>query len=186
MIDLFVFTPNPFSILQYIILSWIVGSQLLKQIKYKRMSRIFSWIDGFFIVGFFVVVGDAFWAGWCALRFVPMFPDDLDQILISFFRDITAILFFYMVMERKAVHFSRKVVLGLFVIGASQFAWFFLAPTPAWTDHTFAVRHGYPLDHVLLVYSISHFLMRLPLWFTIIQAVKIEDNTILLKKDQKQ
>lgn len=182
MIDLFVFTPNPFSLIQYAILAWVVSRQLLKTVKYKRAPGFFSWIDGLFIVAFFVVIGDAFWAGWCALRFVPMFPNDLDQILISFFRDITAIVFFYMVMERKAVYISRNVVIGLFVVGASQFVWFFLAPSPAYTDHTFAVRHGFPLVHVLAVYSISHFFMRLPLWFTILQAVKIEDNSISLKK----
>lgn len=142
-------------------------------------------IDGFFIAAFFVVFTDAFWAGFCALRWVPLFPQDLDQILFSFWRDIVGCLLFFLFMPIRALKFGSKVKFGLLICFVSQGLWFLLAPSPAYTDYAFAWRHGFSLEFIVSSFIFSHFIMRLPLWFTIISVVKIEDSSILLKKDQK-
>jgi hypothetical protein len=63
-----------------------------------------------------------------------------------------------------------------------QFFWFFLAPSPAFTDYVFAIRHDYPLEHVVSAFILSHVLIRIPQWLTIWWAVKVEDSSIYFKK----
>ena len=181
----FIFSPSPVSLIQYAILSWFVARQLLKKINYRRPRKLFSLIDGFFAVAFFVVLGDAFWAGFCALRWVPMFPQATFQIIFSFWRDIVACLLFFLLMPIKALNFSLKVKVGILIMFVSQGLWFMLAPSPAFTDYAFAWRHGYSVAHIISAFFLSHFLMRLPLWYIIISAFKIEDSSILFKKKEQ-
>lgn len=181
----FIFTPSPVSLIQYAILSWYCSRQLLKTVEYKRFPRLLSLIEGFFAVAFFVVLGDALWAGFCALKWIPMFPQDAWQIIFSFWRDVVGYILFFLFMPIKAMRFSFRVKLGLLVMAASQAIWFLLAPSPVFTDYAFAWRHGASLEIIFGSYLLSHFIMRLPLWYVIYEVFRIEDSSIRLKKGEK-
>ena len=171
----FMLSPSPVSLIQYAILTWIGSRYLRARIKYKH-PRIMSLVQSFLVVAFFVVVTDSFWAGLCALRFIPMFPQDAAQILFSFVRDVVGALLFFLLIgnyfRTGVLSFNLTVKAGLILCLQSQALWFLMAPSPAYTDYTFAWRYGYPLEFVLATWILSHFLMRLPLWMSIIAAFR--------------
>lgn len=173
----FMYSPSPISLIQYTILAWIFWGYLLKNVQYSRFSRLLACIDGFFIVAFFVVLTDGFWCTFCMIRWLPLFPGDAFQIFSSLGRDLAAgLLFGIMIWDHfksRVLNFSFPVIFWLAVCALIQILWFFFSPSPAYTDHTFAWRHGYPLEVVLLTFFISHFLMRIPLWLALLN-LKVE------------
>ena len=168
-------SPSPVSLIQYAVLTWIGSKYLRARIEYKH-PRIMSLVHGFMIVAFFVVLTDSFWAGFCAAKFIPMFPQDADQIIFSFVRDLVAALLFFMLIgnyfRTGVLSFDLTVKAGLLLCFQAQALWFLLAPSPAYTDYTFAWRYGYSLEFVLGIWILGHFIMRLPLWISIIAAFK--------------
>ena len=177
-------SPSPMSLIQYAILTFYGGCHLLKIGTYQRLNhpKVFSFLDGFFVAAFFVVLGDAFWSGFCALKWVPMFPQDLSQILFSFLRDLIGLCLFFLLIPIRVMNFSLKVKAGILVMLISQGVWFLLAPSPAFTDYTFAWRHGFPLEVVGFSFFLSHFVMRLPLWFIVYEVMRIEFNSTGFKR----
>lgn len=171
----FMLSPSPVSLIQYALLTWIGSRYLRERIDYKH-PRIMSLIQSFLVVAFFVVITDSFWAGFQAWKFIPMFPQDANQILFSFARDIVAAFLFFMLIggyfRTGVLSYGVPVIAGLFLNLEAQALWFLLAPSPAYTDYTFAWRSGYPLDFILWIWIISHLIMRLPLWMSIIAAFK--------------
>jgi len=171
----FMLSPSPVSLIQYAILTWIGSKYLLQRVDYKH-PRIMSLIQSFLVVALFVVITDSFWAGLCAIRFLPMFPQDAQQITSSFVRDVVGALLFFLLIgnyfRTGVLNFGIYVKAGLHLCLQSQAIWFLLAPSPAFTDYTFAWRYGYPLEHILAAWLLSHFLLRLPLWMSIIAAFK--------------
>jgi len=169
----FMFSPSPVSLIQYVILSWILSRYLLKKVKYNRVPCIMSMIDSFFVVAFFVVVTDGFWCLFCIFRWLPLFPDDLVQIVSSFFRDVAGAALFFLLIGgyfRNGVLNFRRTVPWLFVCFVSQGLWFLLAPSPAFTDYTYGFRHGYSFWVVAGSWILSHFVMRIPLWIAILKT----------------
>lgn len=183
----FCLSPNPISLIQYAILSWLVSRQLLKISTYQTLKypRILSLVDGFFAAAFFIVLGDSFWAGFCALKWVPLFPQDLNQILFSFLRDVAACFLFFFIMPIRVMNSGWKVKTGILIMFVPQGLWFLLAPSPAFTDYTFAWRHGFSANIIIGDLILSHFLMRLPLWFTIISSVDLYDCSTEFKKGKQ-
>lgn len=171
----FMLSPSPVSLIQYAILTWMGSKYLRARIDYKH-PRIMSMVQSFLVVALFVVITDSFWAGLCALRFIPMFPQDALQIIFSFVRDVVGIILFFMLIgnyfRTGVLSFGLYVKAGLLLCLISQALWFGLAPSPAFTDYTFAWRYGYSLEHILIAWLLSHFIMRLPLWMSIIAAFK--------------
>ena len=167
------FSPSPVSLAQYAVLSWVIARHLLKKVEYKRVPRLVSLVDGFFVVAFFVVVTDAFWCLFCILRWLPLFPNDLVQIVSSFFRDVAGAALFFLLIGgyfRNGVLDFKRTVPWLFVCFVSQGLWFLLAPSLAFTDYVYAFRHGFSLWFVLGSFVFSHFVMRLPLWVVILKS----------------
>jgi len=171
----FMLSPSPVSLIQYVILTWFGARYLRERIDYEH-PWIMSMVHSFLIVALFVVLTDCFCAGLCALKFIPIFPQDADQILFSVARDIVGAILFYLLIggffETGVLSFDLNVKVGLLLSLVSQAVWFQLAPSPAYTDYTFAWRYGYSLEFVLGIWMLSHFIMRFPLWISIISAFK--------------
>lgn len=167
----FMLSPSPISLLQYAILSWILSRHFLKTVEYKRDAKLFSLLDGFFVTAFFVLLGDIVWSVFCAVKWLPVYPGDLQQIFSSILRDLLGLLLFWMFIagyfKEKVLSFSRDVKTYLICMVLMQGVWFWIAPSPAITDYTFAFRHGYPLHIVLGSLFLSHFLIRIPQWIAI-------------------
>lgn len=160
----FMLSPSFVSIAQYLVLTWLV----YRHIEGSKLKRF---VLGFMVVAFFVLIGDAIWAGFCGLKWIPMFPSDAEQISFSFLRDLCGILLMIFMagdlfLERKlrfdAITFTA-IATGLIM----QFVWFAYAPSPAFTDYTFAFRHGYSFDVVLTAWLLGHWIMRIPIWIAI-------------------
>lgn len=168
-------SPSPVSLIQYVVLTWIGAKYLKKRITYKH-AMLMSLVQSFLIVAAFVVVTDAFWVGFQAIKFIPMFPQDANQILFSFGRDVVAALLFFLLIgdhfRTGVISFNYVVKAGLLMNLEAQAVWFLLAPSPAYTDYTFAWKYGYPLETVLAVWIVSHFIMRIPLWISVITAFR--------------
>lgn len=171
----FMLSPSPVSLIQYAVLTWIGSRYLRARIEYKH-PRIMSLVESFLVVAFFVVLTDSLWAGLCALKFIPMFPQDANQIIFSFLRDLVGALLFFLLIgngfRTGVLSLNKYVGAGLYLCLNTQIIWFTLAPSPAYTDYTFAWRSGYSLEFILAGFFLSHFLMRLPLWLSIIAAFK--------------
>lgn len=170
----FMLSPSPVSLIQYAVLTWIIGDYLLKNIEYRRAPRVMSLIEGFFVVAFFVCITDAFWCSFTMLKWVPLHPGDAFQIGSSLLRDLVAALLFFLFIgdyfRQKVLNFSSSVSFWLLICFVSQAAWFWLAPSPAFTDYTYAWKHGYPWISICFSWAISHFIMRIPLWIAIIKT----------------
>lgn len=170
----FMYSPSPISLMQYAILAWIFWGYFLKNVQYSRHPRIMAALDAAFTVAFFVVITDAFWCVFCVLKWLPLFPGDALQIYSSLGRDLAAAALFGIIIfdhfKSRVLEFSRTVMGWLILCFGAQAIWFDLAPSPAFTDPTFAWRHGYPLEVVLFTFLISHFLMRIPLWLALLNT----------------
>lgn len=185
----FMLSPSPVSLAQYAILSWIVSRHLIKKVKYKRAPQLLSLIDGFMISAFFIVLTDAFWCAFCAIKWLPLFPGDLVQISSSFIRDVAAsalfLLLIYPLYKEKVLRFSREIMGWILLSFGTQALWFDLAPSPAYTDYSFAWRHGYSWEFILGSFLLSHFIMRLPLWLLILRTLNRKTHNSPGLNDQK-
>ena len=173
----FMLSPGIGSLSQYAVLTWILSRHLLKTVNYKRAPQLLSLVEGFMIVAFFVVVTDAFWCFFCALRWLPTFPQNLLQIVSSFFRDVAAAaLFFFMIggYFRNGVLNFKKIMPWLLLCFVSQGIWFLLAPSMPYTNYIYAYRIGFPSDFVFGSFILSHFVMRVPLWISIFKSRRLD------------
>ena len=157
-----VFSPSPFTIAFYIVLISISARILRRRIHYERFPRISAITDSFFILGFFVLFADLLWVIVCALRFGMLFFDSLPQLLMCGGRDsVGMFLCSYWVKEaqkRCVINIDQRTSRLLFAYAVFLVIWFLLAPNPAFTDWTYALRHNYPCETVILSFSISHIL----------------------------
>lgn len=162
-------SPSPVSLAQYAILTFFVSRRL-------PGSRIQRVLQGFFVVAFFVLVGDAMWSGLCALKWIPMFPGDAWQIIFSFGRDVLGAGLMLIMMGdlflEKKLRFNEITWIMLFLAFEMQLFWFLWAPSPAFTDYTFAWRHGFSLDVVFTSWILGHWLMRIPIWLAVWSTFK--------------
>lgn len=172
----FMLSPSPMSLAQYAILSFVMSRYFLKTVEYRRAPQLLSLIDGFLVSAFFVVLTDGFWCLFCSLRWLPLYPGDLVLMVHSILRDAAASSLFLLLIlahfKSGVLQFSRRVLGFVLLSFFSQAAWFALAPSPAYTDYTYAWRHGASLELVIAGFFLSHFLMRLPLWAAILSTRK--------------
>ena len=168
----FMLSPSPVSLIQYAVLTWILWGYLLKAVKYKKHPRILAATDAFFIVAFFVVLTDSFWCLFCVLKWLPLYPQDALQIYSSLGRDLVAAVLFWIFIwdhfKTGVLNFSKSAQFWLIICFVSQALWFWLAPSPAFTDYTFAWRHGFSSEFMLVAFAFSHFIMRVPLWLALL------------------
>lgn len=153
-------SPSPFSIIFYLILTLYITKKLCIHAEYKRFKHLTAFTDAIFIVGFFVVSLDFIWIIICYLRFSSMYPDSSFNLIVCAGRDLAAVLLCYLFT---ASHFKNKLIKAseitwilLSVNIVFLATWFFLSPTPAYTDWTFGIRHDYPLSTILTSFLTSH------------------------------
>jgi len=167
-------SPSPVSLIQYAVLTWILWGYFSRAVNYKRLPRIMSFLDACFVVAFFVCITDAFWVSFTILKWLPLHPGDSLQIFSSLGRDIMGALLFYLFIggyfRQHILKFDSPVKMWLLICFLSQAAWFWLAPSPAWTDYTFGWRHGADIGSIVGSWILSHFVMRIPLWVAILKT----------------
>ena len=153
-------SPSPFTIIFWLILVFWGAKQLLKRTEYRRWKLLNAFTDSVFILGFIVLLGDLTWVVFCGLRFGWTYPDSVLQLVFSGGRNVAGIMFCFLLIgshfKNGVLTFSSKTGGLLIVNGFFIFVWFLLAPSPAFTDWTFAIRHGFPLETVLTSFFISH------------------------------
>lgn len=168
----YMLSPSPITIIQYILLAWIAYRFFIKNVTYKRASKLMALCDSAFIVAFFVVITDAVWCACCALKWTPLYPQDTWQITSSFLRDIAGSILFYLFIGNYFKHgiltFSRLTKISLVVNVVMSALWFALAPSIGYTDYTQAWKLGYSTSFIISDLFFSHILMRIPLWVAFI------------------
>lgn len=168
----FMYSPSPVSLMQYGILTFILWGYMLKAATYRKHARLMAAIDAFFTVAFFVVFTDSFWCLFCILKWLPLYPGDALQIYSSLGRDLLASglfgLFIWDHIKAGVLNLNKNVYFWLIVSFVAQAFWFYLAPSITFTDYTQAWLQGYDSSAVFLVFLISHFLMRIPLWMALL------------------
>jgi hypothetical protein len=169
----FMLSPSPVSLIQYAVLTWIMWGYLLNNVAYKKHPRIMSAIDGFFVAAFFVVLTDAFWVIFSLIKWLPLYPGDLSLLLMSLGRDLGAALLFGLFIFdhfKSGVLQWRIPVFWILISFVVQFLYFCGSSSPAFTDYTYAWRHGSDIGIIIVSWIFSHFILRIPLWIAIINT----------------
>ena len=127
---------------------------------YKRWRHVNAFTDAIFLVGIITLSTDLMWVIACALRFGMMFPDSLLQLVFCALRDMVGMIFCYLLIgnyfKNKIVNFNHKTWLGYLLNLTFLIIWFILAPNPAWTDWTYAIKNNYSFTIILTSFIISH------------------------------
>lgn len=154
-------SPSPFSIAFYLILISYAYLQIRKRRALDtRRKKVIALTECFFLVGLVVVFLDTFWIMVSGLRWAFLYPDDLFQLGLAAGRNIAAVALclmfvgdYFKIRLIRINNYTRALFLLNF---AFLSLWFVLSPSPAYTDFTFAIRHGYPENVVLGSFLISH------------------------------
>lgn len=164
----FMLSPGPVSIIQYVILTFIGYRFFIKNVQYKRLSKLMALTDSAMLIGLFVLGTDAIWCVACGLRWAPLFPQDTWQITSSFLRDLVATVFFFLFVgdyfRKGTLRFTFQTKYALLVCAVVIALWFGLAPNIAYTDYVQAFKNGYSTQFIMADFIFSHFLTRIPLW----------------------
>jgi len=170
----FMLSPSPVSLAQYAVLTWIMWGYFSRAVKYERLPRLMSLLDGFFTVALFVCITDAFWVSFTMIKWLPVHPGDLGMLIMSLSRDLAGASLFLLMLwnhfKSGALKFSFPVCFWLLICFGMQFAWFYFASSPAFTDYAYAWRHGSSIGSVIGSWMLSHWLMRVPLWIAILKT----------------
>lgn len=122
-------------------------------------TKIIVYFDALMVLGFWVLIGDIFWCVACYLRFASTYSGG-NQLLISILRNFAGVIFCYLSVKNlfrsKKVRFDFGVFIGLLLNFMFLVVWFMSAQTPAFTDWTYAIRHGYPFNMILTSLMLSH------------------------------
>ncbi len=154
-------SPSPFTIAFWLVLAVWATRRILVHMKYRRLKHLMAFTDALFIIGFVVLTTDLMWCVACLLKFGPGYPwADVFQLFLCALRDIAATAFCYLLIKSHFdlgfISFNSKTVLSYCVNAIFLSLWFLAAPTPAFTDWTFAIRHDYPMGVVLSSFLFSH------------------------------
>lgn len=152
-------SPSPFSILFYLLLTFYGMRKLMAKVQYKR-KVLGSFTDGLFLVGFIVLITDTIWVVMSGLRFGSLYPRSVPQLVLSAGRNLVGLLLCYLLVggyfKQGVCKLTKHTAQLILVNTVFIVVWFLLAPSPAYTDWTFAIRHDYPLLTVLSSFLISH------------------------------
>ena len=131
---------------------------LRKQISYSKHPTLLSLTDSFFIVGFIILSGDLIWISLSGLRFLPSYPNNMYLVLSTVGRDVAGMCFCFLLEVGKIGKLVKPkwhtVVAYIVLIGFLGYN-FLIAPAPAWTDYTFAIRQNYSIDYVLKAFLVN-------------------------------
>ena len=156
-------SPSPFSIVFYLLLTVYALKQIFKDLMIlRKRDYLLAFTDAVLIVGFVVVYLDTFWIVACGLRFGWQYPDSVLQLIFAFGRNITGVILCYMLIgnyfRQGKLKLTNKTTQLFFLNILFLAVWFVAAPSPAFTDWTFAIRHGYSWSVILTSLFISHFI----------------------------
>lgn len=157
-LEWYMYSPSPFTLAYWIILTLVGYYKLRGRVKYKRWINCMS--DSAFILGFTVLIGDLVWCFCCLFKFGVLFPADVPSLIVCLVRDMLLILFSYSMIHEyfnwKIIGLQQKFVNAFFWNLLFMVLWFGSAPSPAYTDWTFAYRYGLPLTLVNFSFVMSH------------------------------
>lgn len=126
----------------------------------RKRDYLLVFTDAFLIVGFIVVYLDTFWIVACGLRFGWQYPNSVLQLIFAFGRNITGLILCYMLIgnyfRQGKLKITKKTTQLFFLNILFLAVWFVAAPSPAWTDWTYAIRHGYSWNVILYSVFVSH------------------------------
>lgn len=153
-------SPSPFTVVYWIVLaSWAAIFRLNVQ-TYKRFQMFARFTDALFIVGLVVVSNDIIWVFACLFKWGALYPASVPQLGFCVARNVAAVMFCYLLtfhlFKKRVVGFTKATWLLYGVNVLFMSVWFWLAPTPAFTDWTYAIRHDYSLNVVAGSFLISH------------------------------
>jgi len=154
-------SPSPWTIAVYTILALYAARKLYRVYghNYKRLKRLAAFTDATFMLGFVVLTLDTFWLACSGLRFGWTYPSSVLQLLACLFRNFGIVALCYIFVKDYLVDRATSKTFYLFAVNmVFMVIWFVLAPSPAYTDWTFALRNGYSLATVVLSFFISHVL----------------------------
>lgn len=161
----FMLSPSILSLASYWILAIWGIPHLSRAYPYSRRPRFSALIDLLFLVGLFVFLSDLFWCVAVLARWVPCFPEETLNVLMYIGRDAAGVAFCFLLTKHLfdfgIVYFKSWFFLALALDVGFKLLWFFLAPSPAWTDYTFAWKNDFSMDIVMGSFVISHFLGRI-------------------------
>lgn len=152
-------SPSPFSLAFYAALALYATFKLYRIYghNYKRLKPLVALSDAVLMVGFVVVLLDTVWIITCMLRFGWAFPSSVLQLVACLFRNLGIVMLCYVFEKDYLRDRATQWTFITFVANVAFMAvWFWLSPSPAYTDWTFAFRNGYPLTTVLTSFLISH------------------------------
>lgn len=153
-------SPSPFTLAFWLVLTAYGMKQLLRKVEYKRWRYYHAFGEASSTVGFIVLLLDLCWVVVCALRFGSMFPNSMMQLALAGLRDLVGVIFCYLLIgnyfKTNVLHFKTSTILLVLVNWLFLAVWFIFAPSPAYTDWTFAIKHGYSVGVVALSFLVSH------------------------------
>lgn len=155
-------SPSPFTAIIYLALVAYGVKQLLQRRKYKKLKFLVAFTDSAFILAFIVLLLDTLWILFCGLRFGWFYPDSVMGLALAGARNIVFMMVCWLLVGRYFENGILNPRVSTFYLFCANLAflglWFWLSPSPAYTDWTFALRYDYPLSTVITSFLISHVL----------------------------
>ena len=163
-------SPNPLTILSWILMAAYGSRQLLKTgVQFKRAPRLIAFINAGFIAGIIVLIQDLFFLVITVIRWIPVYPQyaTLD-FWLCFPRDLAGLaLCFLLTWELYGLYsLNGRVWLGFSMLWSVTSLIFWITPTMGITNWTFAITQGMS-DQIILVAFILNFLFGKPFLFLI-------------------
>lgn len=163
----FAVSPSPWSIGFYALFGLIGARILLNMWPSLYGSSRRKWISGFldalFLLWMIVMIQDSIWLIFNTAKWIlPLYSDVATfwNYYVRFAQNGLGFLLFtlltYGKFQLRVVTFNRKTLGILALIAAFTGAVFFLAPSQAYTDWTFAVSRGFSDQIILESFLISH------------------------------
>lgn len=158
----FAFSPSPFTVAYWLLLAGWAATFKLKYIPYKRFTRLAKLTDGLFIVGLVVLSNDIVWVVGSLLKWGGLYPESVFQLYLCIGRNIAGVVLCVLAvwpyLKIRLIRFTFITAALYLVNVAFMTVWFWLAPSPAFTDWTFAIRHNYSFNVVFSGFLVSHIL----------------------------
>jgi hypothetical protein len=164
-------SPNPLTILSWILMAAYGSGQLLKNgVKFKRAPRLIAFINAGFIAGIIVLIQDLFFLVITAIRWIPIYPQyaTLD-FWLCFPRDLAGLALCIILTWDLYGLYSLKnsqTWLGFAELWIITILIFIFTPTMGITNWTFAITQGMS-NQIILIAFILNFLFGKPILFII-------------------
>jgi hypothetical protein len=135
------------------------GANRIRQIE-ARPFRIRDLVDSFQVMLMVFFINDSLWLAMTGIRWLPFHPDSLLQVSVAMIRNVSVMIILWILIFRVRyqphLDFGIPFISRIYIETCFLLAWFTLAPSPAWTDYTYAINAGASLQQVLVTYLISH------------------------------